>query len=430
MSGLFDLDVKFELATYAFGDRRAVAVIEVSPRVQGRASLALALVLDRSSSMKGAKIEAVRRAALEILELMEDDDELALWVFDEHLQERLGRRKLDGSARRAFRAEIEGIVPGYGTDLAEAAVRPLAGSARPGDAVLLVSDGYPYFGDTDPEVIVRRVAEASPDGVLCTVGFGEEADPWLLRAMASAGGGRYSQLSLRGDLSLTLASELGTLRRTVSSPVELSLRARRGVVLRLVSPFASTTKPDELVVKLPALADEPVRLVLELRWDEPSQVPLAMAVARARGRDGVERRREVVASPTIASNRTLDERTAVPIALARIAAALHAASLDLDTPLPMLAKQLRGELALALGPATLAGVENDLEIARACDLVEALAKELEREHAPDVAAVVVAAEAVASRRDPEAGEGERSRTSSFISDSQIEGRTWLGPRGR
>lgn len=430
MSQLFDLEVKFELATHAPGDRRAVAVIEVLPQVQARAPLAVALVLDRSSSMRGAKIEAARRAALEILDAMEDDDELSLWVFDEHLEERLGRRKLDPDARRAFRVVIEGIVSGYGTDLAAAAVRPLARARRPGDAVLLVSDGYPYFGVVEPAAIVRAVAEASTDGILCTVGFGEEADPWMLRAMAQAGGGRYSQLSVDGDLSLTLASELGTLRRTVSSPVELALRARPGVTLRLISPFAVTSTPDALVAKLPALTDEPVRLVVELRWDEPSDVPLAMAVARARARDGSEHRREITVRPTVAQTRTLDERTAVPIALARIAAALHAASLDLDTPLPALASQLRAELARALGPATLAGVEHDLEIARARDLVEALAEELEREHPPDAAAVVVAAEAVVSGRDPEVGEGERSRTSAFISDSQIEGRTWLGPRGR
>ena len=430
MSALFDLDVEFELATYAFRDHRAVAVIEVLPQVQARAPMTLALVLDRSSSMKGAKIDAVRRAALEILDAMEDEDELSLWVFDEHLEEKLGRTKLDPGARRAFRGVIEGIVPGYGTDLAAAAVRPLADARRPGDAVLLVSDGFPYFGVVEPEAIVRSVAEASTDGILCTVGFGEDADPWMLRAMAQAGGGRYSQLSLQGDLSLTIASELGTLRRTVSSPVEVSLRARPGVAHRLVSPFPATSTPGELVAKLPALADEPVRLVVELRWDEGVEVPLAMAVARARGRDGVERRREVAVSPTFASKRTLDEQTAVPVALARIGAALHAASLDLDTPLPELAKRLREELALALGPATLAGVEHDVEIARARDLVEALAVELERDHQPDPAAVVVAAEAVVGRRDPEVGEGERSRTSSFISDSQIEGRTWLGPRGR
>src|SRR5579863_9772794 len=68
------------------GDARHVDVLlrisTVGPRTE-RLPLTLALVLDRSGSMSGKKLETAKLAALAVLDRLEERDTAAVVVFDE-----------------------------------------------------------------------------------------------------------------------------------------------------------------------------------------------------------------------------------------------------------------------------------------------------------------------------------------------------------
>src|SRR5690349_19801191 len=51
-----------------------------------RAPLALALVLDRSGSMQGAKLDTAKRAALAVIDRLDERDRVALVIFDNQIE--------------------------------------------------------------------------------------------------------------------------------------------------------------------------------------------------------------------------------------------------------------------------------------------------------------------------------------------------------
>src|SRR5262249_26492864 len=71
------------------GSRRYVAFTLQARRPTapaGRAPLALALVLDRSGSMAGDKLQAAKRAALAVLGGLTPRDRVAIVIFDDQIE--------------------------------------------------------------------------------------------------------------------------------------------------------------------------------------------------------------------------------------------------------------------------------------------------------------------------------------------------------
>src|SRR6185503_1775872 len=71
-----------QTAVLAGGDRDVYAEVKLSAdpaeRAEGRAPFALAIALDTSGSMYGEKIEQAKRAVIELVRDMRDDDEIAV----------------------------------------------------------------------------------------------------------------------------------------------------------------------------------------------------------------------------------------------------------------------------------------------------------------------------------------------------------------
>ncbi len=72
-------------------DEPSERILEVTLRAPAasaelqRSPLNLALVLDRSGSMNGAKMENVKRAAAHVVDMLEDADRVALVIYDDQI---------------------------------------------------------------------------------------------------------------------------------------------------------------------------------------------------------------------------------------------------------------------------------------------------------------------------------------------------------
>src|SRR5213593_2405473 len=114
------------------------------------------LVLDRSGSMAGEKLEQVRAAALQVLEALEDGEGFNILVYHEAVESFAPEPVLkNAETMRAARAYIKGLRVRGGTNIHDALVEALRLKPTKGclPIVLFLTDGLPTVGQTSEKAI-------------------------------------------------------------------------------------------------------------------------------------------------------------------------------------------------------------------------------------------------------------------------------------
>lgn len=151
-------------------------------------SLALALVIDRSGSMSGDKIELAKAAAKASADLLSPRDYVSVIAFDHESHPVVPIQSAGDSG--SVGAAIASITPGGGTSIApglEDALRQFSGSTAKLKHVILLTDGA-----SQPGPFYELTSEMAQNGItVSTVAVGEGADRDLLTQIAQWGNGRY-----------------------------------------------------------------------------------------------------------------------------------------------------------------------------------------------------------------------------------------------
>ena len=193
-----------------------------------RTPLAISLVIDRSGSMGGRKIDEAKRCALDLLGRLDDEDKVSLVVYDttidvllETMPVRLARtlmpmRLLEVEARGGT-ALHAGWLKGAET------LAPTAGSGMM-SRVILLSDGQANHGIIDTQQICDQVRELASAGVTTsTVGIGVDFNEELMTAIANAGQGNSWFGERVEDLAESFDAEMGFLASLAFQDVRVKL---------------------------------------------------------------------------------------------------------------------------------------------------------------------------------------------------------------
>ncbi|GHG89610.1 VWA domain-containing protein [Comamonas sp. JC664] len=255
------------------GPSEAFAWLELKsrpPDAQQRVPVSLALVLDRSGSMAGRKLEDARQAARELVMRLTPEDRLAFIDYGTDVRVHHSRR-MTTEAREELLTLIASLSADGSTNISGAleaaaeALRPHMREYRVSRAIML-SDGQPTTGLTRDTELFEQVRRLRRDGVtVSALGVGRDYQELLMRGMAEQGGGFSGFIDDSARLSEVFSRELDQATSTVARQLELRLDVPPEVQHVEVMGMASFREGNVLKVPLYDLAgSQTVRVVTKL----------------------------------------------------------------------------------------------------------------------------------------------------------------------
>jgi Ca-activated chloride channel homolog len=269
----------------------------VAPRATGerhRAPVNLAIVLDRSGSMSGAKLGIAKQAVEEAIARLEADDRFSVVVYDDVVDVVIESTRASAEARRGAVDRLRSIEARGSTNLSDGWLRGCeqvaAHLSESGvNRCLLLTDGLANVGITDSGELAAHAAALRARGVSTTTfGVGNDFDERLLQDLADAGGGHFYYIADAPQIRDAITSEVGETLEIVARDVALEVTARDEIRVEPLSPYTVTGRGGRTVVAIGDLGSEQVvEVVLRLRFPYGDLGREAGAIVTLTDRDGV-----------------------------------------------------------------------------------------------------------------------------------------------
>lgn len=191
--------------------------------------LNLAVVIDRSGSMAGEKIQFAKEAARYLVDQLSPDDYISIIAYDGSVD--VIQESVPVSNKYQIKSRIDMIFDRGSTNLMGGAmagyeqVKKHFHSAYI-NRVLLLSDGLANVGITDPlriRNIVRTKNEM--DGIsISTFGVGRDYNEDLMTAMAENGSGNYYFIDRSTEIPRIFRDEIRNLNEVAAQQVQLKIQ--------------------------------------------------------------------------------------------------------------------------------------------------------------------------------------------------------------
>ncbi len=240
----------------------------------------LEVVLDRSGSMGGGRLDAAKTALLNLVDRLDPTDRFGLVAFDDRIDVVAAAGPLRDKA--AVKRAIADLHPRGSTDLSSGYIRGLQEARRVagdnGATVLLVSDGHANVGITDAETLGQIASDARGHKVTTsTLGMGLGYDEKLMSAIAVGGTGN-ELFAEEADTAVQLISgEVeGLLAQTVQAASLLVRMSPQVRAVQVLNELPVTSTEDGVLAELGSFyADEKRKLLLV--FDIPGIAALGLA---------------------------------------------------------------------------------------------------------------------------------------------------------
>ena len=198
-----------------------------------RTPLNLAIVLDKSGSMSGAKIEKTRQAAMQLVDRLSADDYLSVVTYSDSTDVLFESQKVEDPERlksRISRINTSGSTALYAG--VEEGAEQLAKhfSTKRINRVILLSDGLANIGPSKPADLRRLGRQLSERGfAVTTVGVGDDYNEDLMAGLAEASDANYYYVQDTEKLSEIFAKELGELITVAAREIQIEITCPKGV---------------------------------------------------------------------------------------------------------------------------------------------------------------------------------------------------------
>lgn len=259
------------------------------------ASLNLAIVLDRSGSMRGKRLENALAAARGMVNRLRDGDVVSIVSYSTTTDVVVEPTPIDAGSRARVMGALDHMTGGGNTCIScgiEVAAALLGGRSNMIDHMLLLSDGEATAGVLD-EAGFRRLASGlrGRNIAVSSIGVDVEYNERVLAALAQESNGHHYFVETPSSLPRIFDQELESLVRTVAEDAELTLDFSPGVDVLEVYDRSFHREGRRLVVPFGALAvGEEKTLLVRVRVPSGAPGPALVANATMTYRDLVAER--------------------------------------------------------------------------------------------------------------------------------------------
>src|SRR5712691_8111228 len=198
-----------------------------------RPPLNLSVVLDRSGSMSGAKIEKARQAAMALVDRLGPEDLFSFVTYSDRAELVFPAQEVED--KEALKRRISRIQPGGSTALyagvqlgADQVQKHLSGERI--NRVILLSDGLANVGPSSLRDLRRLGGTLSERGIsVTTIGVGDDYNEDLMAGLAEASDANYYYVKDTEKLPEIFAKELGELIAVAARNVRIEIICADGV---------------------------------------------------------------------------------------------------------------------------------------------------------------------------------------------------------
>lgn len=209
----------------------------VDVHAAGDPGIDFVVVLDRSGSMQGPKLEYARQSLLSLIAGLTERDRFALFSYSDAVQKHCDLLAATDLNRRLMQSAVNGIFSSGATNLGEglrAGIDLITASGRRGHPgrVILISDGLANRGVTDPGALGRMAAiAAGKEFAVSTVGVGADFNEFLMSMIADRGAGSYYYLDNPSAFAEMFQKEFLAVKSAAATGIAVSLALPAGVRL-------------------------------------------------------------------------------------------------------------------------------------------------------------------------------------------------------
>lgn len=197
-----------------------------------RASINLAIVLDRSQSMSGERLDQAKQAAVALMDKLGPEDVVSVVAYGETVTIPIGATRVSNTGELGERI---GALAAAGSTALFAGVAKGAQEVRkflePNrvQRVLLLSDGNANLGPSSPGELGQLGMALGKQGIgVTTIGLGDGYNEDLMVALARASDGNHAYAGTGADLSPIFQLELADLFGVVARDAWLTVRFHDG----------------------------------------------------------------------------------------------------------------------------------------------------------------------------------------------------------
>lgn len=211
--------------------------------------LNLCLVIDRSSSMRGERLQYVKDGAARIIDMLSDDDYFGLITFNDRAEVVVPAQRARN--KHELKRMVGMIEAAGGTEMATGMALALQEIQKPTfsrgvSRILLLTDGRTY-GDESRCVEIARRAQGRGIGVTA-LGVGGEWNEDLLETVAARENSRTQYITSALDISKVFTDEVKRMSSIFAQDMALRVEMRPGAMLRSldrVRPFIAPLQASE-----------------------------------------------------------------------------------------------------------------------------------------------------------------------------------------